>query len=220
MLVDGLIGVIILITALAISISFHEFIHGYVADLLGDPTARLSGRLTLNPLAHIDPIMTILLPGLLLLSGSPIIFAAAKPVPFNPLAFSNRKLGSFLTAIAGPASNFFLALISAVPLYLMSGVASSSLGFVIFQTFFIEMVIINIVLGVINLVPIPPLDGSKVLYFFLPEEVIFTFERMAYFGIFFFFLFLMVFGPHLFSIVSFLTKLFLPAGIFVRFPIF
>lgn len=142
---------------------FHEYMHGFVADQLGDPTARLAGRLTLNPRAHVDPIGTFLLPLMLLVvSQGNFMFAYAKPVPYNPYNLRYQRLGPFLVAIAGPLSNFFLAIVFAIfahllPLGDMTGLLMG-------------IVYVNLTLGVFNLIPIPPLDGSKILYFFLPRD--------------------------------------------------
>ncbi len=140
----------------------HEYMHGFVADKLGDPTARYAGRLTLDPRVHIDPIGSIVLPlGLFIMSGGNFMFAYAKPVPYNPYNLKNQKWGPVAVALAGPASNFLLAAIFGV---LMQFLPQLSL-------FFSIIVIANITLGVFNLVPIPPLDGSKVLLAIIPDSM-------------------------------------------------
>jgi len=158
---------IIPIIAFIIVIVIHEFAHGYVAYLLGDPTAKDAGRLTLNPLAHADPVGTILLPALLLLARSPVVFGWAKPVPINPYNFKNRKKGILITSLAGPMANFVLAAFAAFIL---------KSGFFPVDNYFgrllVYIVLISILLGLFNLLPIPPLDGSGVLFSILPNEVI------------------------------------------------
>lgn len=145
----------------------HEYAHGFIADKLGDPTARHAGRLTLNPLAHIDLYGTILLPlFLLFVSGGNFMFAYAKPVPFNPYNLKNPKRDSGLVALSGPLSNFVLAaafalLIKILPFGFLPTAFFQLLSIIVFA---------NVLLMVFNLVPIPPLDGSKVLFALLPAR--------------------------------------------------
>jgi len=164
----------------------HEYAHGWVADKLGDPTPRLSGRLTLNPIPHIDPVGTLLLPlGLLVLSGGSFMFAYAKPVPFNPLALRWRRWGSAAVAIAGPVTNLLVAFICGALLQ----IAPISNWTVLLSI----VVYANIMLAVFNLVPIPPLDGSKILYTLLPDRYYAAkvwLERYGYFILIFFMFFL------------------------------
>lgn len=207
------LGILIMIATLIMSISWHEFCHGYVANMLGDPTARQAGRMTLNPIAHIDPFLTILLPALLILSGSSIVFGAAKPIPINPYAFKNRKIGTILTSFAGPLSNFILVLIFSLVLNLIANIHLETLGFMIFRYFAIEMVIINVVLGLFNLIPIPPLDGSAIFELFLSERAILLMRQFSYFSIGLVFLFLIIFGNQFWSLVVFVIKIFIPASI-------
>ncbi|MEK7641839.1 MAG: site-2 protease family protein [Patescibacteria group bacterium] len=154
---------ILSIAILILSIIIHEISHGYMADRLGDPTARLQGRLTLNPIKHIDPIGSIVVPLLTSLGG--FTFGWAKPVPYNPYNLKNQRTGEFLIAAAGPLSNLAIALIFGT---IIRFIAAGEM------TPFIEIsahiVIINIVLAVFNLIPIPPLDGSKLLFAFLPSQ--------------------------------------------------
>lgn len=146
------------------SVIAHEVAHGKMAEILGDPTARLAGRLTLNPIPHIDPIGSIGLPALLLLTGSPILFGWAKPVPYNPYNIRHRY-GNALVAGAGVGTNLLLAVIFGSFIRLLP------LESTFLQTFS-QIVYINLVLGIFNLVPIPPLDGSKILFDFLPDTPI------------------------------------------------
>jgi len=155
MSIEIIFGIIILI----LSVVVHEVSHGYAANMLGDPTARLQGRLTLNPLAHLDPFGSILVPALTALGGG-FIFGWAKPVPYNPYNI-NHKFGEAIVAFAGPLSNIVLAVIFG--LFIRLGVGSE-----MFQLLSYQVVFINILLAVFNLLPIPPLDGSKILFNFLP----------------------------------------------------
>ncbi len=151
---------------LVFSVIIHEISHGFVAERLGDPTARNAGRLTLNPIKHIDAFGSVILPLLLLVTHSPVLLGWAKPVPYDPRNLKNPKSGAAKIAAAGPASNFLLALVFglAIRIGLLSGMPGDSN----LLALFVITVIVNISLGVFNLVPIPPLDGSKVLFALLP----------------------------------------------------
>ncbi|MDD5289900.1 MAG: site-2 protease family protein [Patescibacteria group bacterium] len=145
----------------------HEYAHGLVADKLGDPTARHAGRLTLNPLAHIDIYGTILLPlFLLFVSGGNFMFAYAKPVPYNPYNLSSRRFGPAMVALAGPASNLILAIIFSLLIKILSFTFLSAAFFQLLSI----IVFANVLLAIFNLVPIPPLDGSKILFALLPAS--------------------------------------------------
>ncbi len=142
----------------------HEYCHGWMANYLGDPTAKYAGRLTLNPLAHIDMWGTILMPlFLFLFSGGSFIFAYAKPVPYNPYNLRNQKYGPALVGFAGPAANILIALVL--------GLALRFLPFSNFTFLLSIIVYANILLAVFNLVPIPPLDGSKIFFAFIPSSM-------------------------------------------------
>ena len=147
--------------------------HGYAANWLGDPTARLAGRLTANPIPHLDPMMSVILPGLLVVTGSPILFGAAKPVPYNPYNFTNQKWGEAIVAAAGPAANVAIAIIFAL-LIRSAELLSLSATFIFLAE---KVVILNIFLALFNLVPIPPLDGSKILPKFLPFSLAMQYEK-------------------------------------------
>jgi len=149
---------------LLFSIIIHEVAHGYVALLNGDPTARMLGRITLNPIPHIDPVGSILLPLLLLISQSSFLIGWAKPVPVNPLNFRNYRWGEFAVSAAGPVSNLVLAAIFSALLRL--GLENPGLTQLAYYG-----VSINIILALFNLIPIPPLDGSHILALVLPREL-------------------------------------------------
>ena len=148
-----------------LSMTFHEVMHGFVAFKLGDDTAYLSGRLTLNPLKHIDPFLTILLPLLLVLAGAPP-FGGAKPVPFNPARLKYDEYGAALVAIAGPLTNLFLAVISGLWIRFVLTDVNSLLTLIVAQFF-----VVNLAFFIFNMIPIPPLDGSRVLYAFAPDSL-------------------------------------------------
>lgn len=178
------------LVAILASAIMHEYAHGWMANQLGDPTAKLAGRLTLNPVSHIDPIGTILLPFILFINGiytgNRFLFGWAKPVPFNPYNLKFQRWGPAIVGAAGPLTNFLIALVFAVIIRSTSFLSNDLvvfLGIVVFA---------NIILGVFNLFPIPPLDGSKVLFAILPSSwlnIQYFLERYALF-IFLFFIFL------------------------------
>ena len=151
---------------LIFSAVLHEVAHGFVAERLGDPTARNAGRLTLNPLAHLDPFGSVLMPLLLYFaSGGAFFFAAAKPVPYNPNNLKDPRSGGAKIALAGPATNFVLALVLGILIRILVHFPVSDF----FLTLLAVIVYLNIVLGLFNLVPIPPLDGSRILFAALPQ---------------------------------------------------
>ncbi|PIQ04623.1 MAG: site-2 protease family protein [Candidatus Nealsonbacteria bacterium CG18_big_fil_WC_8_21_14_2_50_37_10] len=158
-----------LIIILIFSIVIHEVSHGAVANYLGDPTAKHAGRLTLNPIPHIDPIGSILVPGILILMslaihGGGIIIGWAKPVPINPYNFRDQKYGSAKVALAGPAANLIIGLVFGLALRFFPAIVA----FPGLDLMFSYIVYINILLAVFNLFPVPPLDGSHILFTFLP----------------------------------------------------
>jgi Zn-dependent protease len=165
---------IALIVALILSVVIHEMAHGHAANWLGDPTARLAGRLSPNPLVHLDPLMSVIIPGFLIISGSPILFGAAKPVPYNPYNFSNQRWGEAIVAIAGPLSNIAIALIFAL-LIRSADVFGLSASFVELA---VSIIALNIFLALFNMVPIPPLDGSKILPRLLPYALSMRYEGL------------------------------------------
>ncbi|MFH1161852.1 MAG: site-2 protease family protein [Candidatus Jorgensenbacteria bacterium] len=157
------------IIVLIFSVVVHEVSHGFVAEHLGDPTARLAGRLTLNPLKHLDPFGSIILPLLLSLLPGGVIFGWAKPVPYNPLNLKRPERDGALIAAAGPTANLFIALVFGLAFRAMA--VLPALGGAL-ELLFAKIVIVNVMLAVFNLVPIPPLDGSKVLFWFLPPGAV------------------------------------------------
>ena len=164
---------IAMVVVLIISVVIHEMAHGFAADWLGDPTARLQGRLSPNPLVHLDPFMSVILPGLLIFSGSPILFGAAKPVPYNPYNFTNQKWGEAIVAAAGPASNIAIAVLFAVIIRFADALSLSET----FVLLCLQVIILNIFLAFFNLVPSPPLDGSKILPRLLPRSLRLSYDR-------------------------------------------
>lgn len=154
---------IITLTILIISIVAHEVAHGVAALWQGDPTAKYAGRLTLNPIPHIDMVGSIIVPFLCVISGSGILFGWAKPVPINPYNFRNQRWGEALVAGAGPMINIIFALIFAGLIRIYDFGAN-------FTELAIGIIVINVVLAMFNLIPIPPLDGSKILFSIIPQK--------------------------------------------------
>jgi Zn-dependent protease len=182
--------IVVSVIPILIAITFHEVSHGYVANRLGDPTAKFTGRLTLNPIAHIDPIGTVLMPIILFyLSQGQFVFGYAKPVPINPMNFRDPKRDMALSAAAGPLTNITLALLSQIILMHIiipaSSVLPGSVSLAVLRPLalmFQFSVIINIVLAVINLIPIPPLDGGRVLIGFLPHRQALSYSKIEPYG--------------------------------------
>ncbi|HMS92057.1 MAG TPA: site-2 protease family protein [Candidatus Saccharibacteria bacterium] len=201
-----LITIALYLTIVVIALTIHEFCHAWAGHMLGDVTAKQEGRLTLNPMSHIDPFSTLLLPAALIFLGSPVVFGAAKPVPFNPYAVRYGKWGAALIAIAGPTSNLLMATV--VGLYLrvfdVTGVAGQ---------FLLQFVLINLAFFVFNMIPIPPLDGSRVLYVVLPSSLQDIMDQIEKYGIIVIFAFLLIFyqlfSPLIISAVTWLATLIL-----------
>ncbi len=162
----GVFGIVVILATLAVSVTLHEFMHGYIAYQLGDNTAKHSGRLTLNPLSHVDPFLTVALPLILAVLGAPP-FGAAKPVPFNPSNFRNGETGLAMVALAGPLTNLVLAAIAGAIFQILglNPLVGSLAG--VLQLF----IVVNLAFFVFNMIPFPPLDGSRVLYVLAPEPV-------------------------------------------------
>ena len=175
---------------LIFSIILHEIAHGAIAERLGDPTARIMGRLTLNPKSHIDPMMSILFPLILILSGSRVVFGAAKPVPIDPFNFREPRKDMGLVGLAGPMTNFFLGAIAALLLKLLIA-ASIIPALSVFYYLFNNFIYYNFLLAAFNLLPIPPLDGSRILAAILPEEYAKLLDSLEPYGLFILFFLLM-----------------------------
>jgi len=205
----GSVNLVVFIVALLFSVGFHEAMHAFTSHWLGDTTAKDLGRLTLNPLKHLDIYTSILLPVVLVLLGLPPFFIA-KPVPFNPNRVKYEEFGVALIGLAGPLTNFFLALIATLLLRLVGPTAGSGV-INAFETF----IQINVLLFVFNMIPFPPLDGSRLLYAFAPEplqKVMYTIESGGFITIIIFiFLLFPVLGPAVIhvdnSVLHFLTNL-------------
>ncbi len=199
------------IVILLFSIIIHEISHGYAALKLGDPTAKMNNRLTFNPIPHIDIVGTLVLPVMLIMIKAPFLFGWAKPVPVNPMNFREPKRDMMLTSIAGPLSNLGLAILFAL-LYRVSVLFT---GRTVFTQGFEYGAAINVLLFCFNLLPIPPLDGSKVLLFFLPDAVADVFAKIERFGfiIIFGLFFIGALGRILFPFVGFVLYYLLEAGV-------
>ncbi len=194
---------LIALPVIVMSAVFHEVAHGWVAYRLGDPTAKLLGRLTLNPIPHLDPLMSILLPLLLILSGSPVIFGAAKPVPVDPFNLRDGRRDMAIVSLAGPLTNLLIAAIFAFVLKFIAPLFITDTS--LLQIIFI-IVQLNILLAIFNLLPIPPLDGSKVFALLLPEETANRYLSIGTFGIFILF-FLLLFPIGGFSLGNLIFQL-------------
>lgn len=184
----GIETIIIALGVILISMTLHEAMHGFMAYYLGDDTAKLQGRLTLNPLKHIDPFLTIILPIFLALAGGPI-FGGARPVPFNPARVRYNEWGAGLVALAGPLVNLILAFVS-FGLFVLLGGNIGVLGDYsdVVGTTLALFVQVNLGFFIFNMIPIPPLDGSRVLYALAPEFVRRVMEEIERYGIIFVFL--------------------------------
>lgn len=196
---DSSLVLIFQLVVLIFSVIIHEVSHGAVALRLGDPTAKLAGRLTLNPLKHLDFFGSFLLPvALFILSSGSTIFGWAKPVPYNPLQLKNPKRGAGIIALAGPLSNLAVAVFFGLLIRILA--AMSVAGPILY--FLNIIVILNILLAVFNLVPLPPLDGSNILFSLLPDRYAGLQQFLMRYG-FFILIFFIVFGfPYLVPIVD------------------
>ncbi len=202
-----MLEILVLIIILLFSVIIHEVAHGEMANYLGDPTAKYAGRLTLNPINHLDPIGSILLPALLIITGAGFIIGWAKPVPVNPYNFRDQKYGSAKVGLAGPLANIFLAIFFGLLLRFFP--FESTQFFMGLEPVFAFIVFINLLLAVFNLLPIPPLDGSHILFTFLPaisEKTKMILNQYSLFillfVIFFLFPFIIVFINFLFYLIT------------------
>lgn len=198
---DAVFYIIILI----ISVVIHEISHGFAAEMLGDPTARNAGRLTLNPIKHLDLFGSVVLPALMILSKTGFVFGWAKPVPYNPNNLRNKRWGTLLVASAGIIANLFIAVVFGIAIRVLVHYGASDSIVAIMST----IVFVNILLAIFNLVPIPPLDGSKILFSFLPYNARWIegwLERYGFIVLIFFLLFIwQYFAPVIFFIFTKLT---------------
>jgi Zn-dependent protease len=209
--------VIFFLIALIFSIIIHEVSHGFAAEMLGDPTARLQGRLTLNPIPHIDPIGSILVPAILVFANAGFLFGWAKPVPYNPYNLRNQKWGEAIVAAAGPGVNFLLALVFGLIVRFGAGTLSDT-----FVALAGIVVLVNVMLAFFNLLPIPPLDGSKILRSVLPLRANLAYQRFEallmsgglLLTLLFFWVLFMLVGPFIFGVLGFLFSVFtgMPIG--------
>lgn len=198
-MIFDIINILYLLAVLLISMMLHELAHGYVSYLLGDDTAKLLGRLTFNPFKHLDPFLSIILPISLALTGGPI-FGGAKPVPYNPENLRHGDWGLFLVAVSGPLVNLVLALIS----YGIIGLFSISSGPVF--TLLSLSVMINLGFLVFNLLPIPPLDGSRIIYSVAPDLVRSILEKLERYSLFMLLGILILFNNQVSELMVYLTN--------------
>ncbi len=219
------IEVVIMVAAFIPALVLHEVAHGYAAYKLGDPTAKNAGRLSLNPLKHIDPFGTVILPACLIAmsvlgGGGGMLFGYAKPVPYNPRYFKNIRKGELIVGLVGPATNLMLSLVGAaiawggIYLYQMPAIPAA-VGFYIwyFGTYFCT---INLCLAFFNLIPIPPLDGSSIIAAFLSDKALRTYYKVQQYSMFFFLLIILVL-PYFLHVDIFGIYLDATAGVISRF---
>lgn len=199
-IIDGIFYIAILI----MSIVIHEVSHGFMAEYFGDDTARNAGRLTLNPIKHLDLFGSILLPAVLILSQAGFVFGWAKPVPYNPNNLRNKKWGTICVAAAGILANFFIAIIFGLVIRFSSNFTLPASFYFITSA----IVIVNLALGIFNLVPIPPLDGSKILFSFLPQRAFSFILAYEQYSLILLLVFVVFFSEYLYPILAFLFYLF------------
>ena len=176
----SLYDVSVWVIPLVIAITFHEAAHGFVAHQLGDDTAWKLGRVTFNPLKHIDPFGTLIMPAILLLSHSPFLFGYAKPVPVNFRALRNPRIGMVLVALAGPATNIALALAAALAFHVLGYLPENAAQWVADNLK--NALVINVILALFNMLPIPPLDGGRVAVGLLPRALAMPLARLEPYG--------------------------------------
>ncbi len=207
------VGITLQIIVLVMSVVVHEVSHGYAAYWLGDPTAKHAGRLNFNPVNHLDLFGSFIIPGMLMITGSPFLFGWAKPVPFNPYNLRNQKWGPAIVGLAGPLSNLVMAVVAGMLIRaaFVFGVVDGPLLQVL-----AVVVFINILLMVFNMFPIPPLDGSKLLFAIIPisEHTKMTLERYGFvFLLIFLILFQDVFSLIMLSVLKLVTSTVIGVGL-------
>jgi len=191
------------IVILIMSVVIHEVSHGFVALRFGDKTALYAGRLTLNPLKHLDIFGSIILPAFLVLTHSPFLFGWAKPVPYNPNNLTNKKWGTVAVASAGILANLFIAVFFGLILRFSINSAVS----VNFVSIISSIILVNLGLAIFNLVPIPPLDGSKILFSLLPNYLYRTISFLEQYQLVLIVIFIVFFADYLYPILTFLFHL-------------
>ncbi|MBR3319522.1 site-2 protease family protein [Candidatus Saccharibacteria bacterium] len=191
------LGVVIVLCVIVFSMMLHELAHGVVAFALGDTTARDDGRLTLNPIKHLDPFMSVILPLISYIMGG-VVFGGAKPVPVNARRLKWGAWGMALVALVGPLVNFILAFVS----FLIIELGGITFANGLIYTILLEMMLVNLGFGVFNLIPIPPLDGSRILYVLMPDKIRELMERMEPMGIYVIYILILV-GGGVFSSVMY-----------------
>lgn len=197
------VDTIFYIAILVMSVVVHEVSHGFMAEYFGDKTARYAGRLTLNPLPHLDLFGSILLPALLVFTNAPFLVGWAKPVPYNPNNLSNKRWGEMWVASAGILANFFLAVFFGLILRFSLGLSiPPGFGLIISS-----IVVVNLALAIFNLLPIPPLDGSKILFSFLPQSLFRVILFLEQYAFLLLILFIVFFSEYLYPVLIFLYKL-------------
>jgi Zn-dependent protease len=194
---EALIELIFSIAVLVFSVVAHEVSHGYMALFLGDGTARRAGRLTLNPIKHLDPVGSVLVPMVTALATPGFVFGWAKPVPYNPYNLRDQKWGDAKVALAGPAANLLIALVFGLILRFVPTLAMLPV-FSLIQT----IVLVNLVLALFNLFPIPPLDGSKILYSLLPHRLRYIEEYLERYSLAFLLIFVFFLWPYVLPLVQ------------------
>ena len=194
------------IAILIISVMIHEISHGYMALLWGDRTAQYEGRLTLNPVKHIDIFGSIVIPLLMVLSHTGFIFGWAKPVPYNPYNLRKRNISEPLVAFAGPLSNIIVALVLSIFLHISSSILPQAMGVLL-----VYSVLINITLAIFNLMPVPGFDGYKIYSAFLPDQIKLRLQSLEKYWIIFALVFILVASPLIVFLVNWLFKIFVGA---------
>lgn len=202
---DIVLQVVIVVGVILVSMTLHEAMHAFVGYWLGDDTAKLEGRLTLNPIKHIDPFLTLLLPIMLAIVGAPI-FGGAKPVPFNPARLRYDEWGAALVAVAGPLTNLIISFIF-FGIYVLAGMPGGIFGMILTTA-----VVVNLGFFIFNILPIPPLDGSRVVYALAPDFVRRGMEAVERYGLILVFILVLVAAPLLGQFMQQAVNLFI--GVF------